>query len=175
MITNKYVWLIFKVSIKASDRLIDLTHRLTINHFPMPFAISIWCMHLVIFYQMKLEKNHFGFLHFFKINLSSINDFNQLKLKEDRANSVKSYDAYMYHYNIPTLLQIMACRLFSAKPLSEPMLPYCQLDFREHISMKFHFRFKTFHSGKYTWKCCLPKWQPFGAVGNELTVMTYCS
>ena len=26
------------------------------------------------------------------------------------------------------LVQVMACRLFGAKPLPEPMLAYCQLD-----------------------------------------------
>ena len=30
---------------------------------------------------------------------------------------------------------IIGC-LFSAKPLFEPMLPYCQLDRKEHISVK---------------------------------------
>ena len=30
----------------------------------------------------------------------------------------------------------MACRLIGAKPLSEPMLDYCQLDPCEHISVK---------------------------------------
>ena len=43
-------------------------------------------------------------------------------------NSLRPSDTYMRQHNIPTLLQIMACRLFSAKQLSEPMLPYCQLD-----------------------------------------------
>ena len=42
-----------------------------------------------------------------------------------------------------TLVQIMA------KPLSEPVLIYCQLDPKEHISMKFYLKFKYFHS----WKC----------------------
>ena len=28
----------------------------------------------------------------------------------------------------PSLVQITACRLFGDKPLSEPMLDYCQLD-----------------------------------------------
>ena len=50
----------------------------------------------------------------------------------------------------------MACRLFGAKPLSEPMLPYYQLDPKEHISVKFHLKFKSFHSRKCTWQCCLP-------------------
>ena len=35
----------------------------------------------------------------------------------------------------------MACRLDGAKPLSEPMLPYCQLDPKEHISVKSYSKF----------------------------------
>ena len=31
----------------------------------------------------------------------------------------------------------MACRLFGAKPLPEPVLAYCQLDSCEQISVKF--------------------------------------
>ena len=31
----------------------------------------------------------------------------------------------------------MACRLFGAKPLPEPMLACCQLYSREHISVKY--------------------------------------
>ena len=54
----------------------------------------------------------------------------------------------------------MACCLFSTKPLSETMLPYCQLDPKEHISMKFYSKFKSFYSRKCTWKCHLPKWRP---------------
>ena len=34
-------------------------------------------------------------------------------------------------------VQIMACRLFGTKPLSEPMLPYCQLTPGEYISVNF--------------------------------------
>ena len=41
--------------------------------------------------------------------------------------SLTPSEAYM-QYNIPTLLQIMARRLFGTKPLSELMLPHCQLD-----------------------------------------------
>ena len=36
--------------------------------------------------------------------------------------------AYMRHWTESALVQIMACRLFGAKPLSKPMLGYCQLD-----------------------------------------------
>ena len=41
----------------------------------------------------------------------------------------------------------MACRLFCAKPSSEPMLPHCRLDPKEHVSMKFHLKFKFFIQG----------------------------
>ena len=53
----------------------------------------------------------------------------------------------MRECNIPTLVQIMACRMFGTKPLCEPMLPYCQLDPKEHISMKFYSKFKIFIHG----------------------------
>ena len=37
----------------------------------------------------------------------------------------------------PALVQVMACRLFDAKPLSEPIVGYCQLDPKEQTSVKF--------------------------------------
>ena len=45
---------------------------------------------------------------------------------------------------IQSWLQIMVCRLFGSKPLSEPMLPYCQLDSEECISVKSYFKFKVY-------------------------------
>ena len=38
----------------------------------------------------------------------------------------------------PSMVLVMACRLFGAKPLPEPMLAYCQLDSCEQISVKLH-------------------------------------
>ena len=40
----------------------------------------------------------------------------------------------MYAPIRPSLVQIMTFRLLGAKPSPEPMLPYCQLDHREHFS-----------------------------------------
>ena len=54
----------------------------------------------------------------------------------------------------------MAYHLFGNNPLSEPMMVYCQIDLKEHISMKFYLKFKSFHSRKCIWKCCLPKCSP---------------
>ena len=45
--------------------------------------------------------------------------------------------AYMRQWTGTALVQIMAWRLFGAKPLSEPMLDYCQLDPQEQISVTF--------------------------------------
>ena len=43
-------------------------------------------------------------------------------------NSSPTTAAYMHQWIKSVLVQIMACRLFGAKPLSEPMLGYCQLN-----------------------------------------------
>ena len=70
-------------------------------------------------------------------------------------NSLTGSDAYMCQYYIPTMVQIMACRLIGAKPSSEPMLPYCRLDTQESISVTFYLKFKSFHTRKCVRKCCL--------------------
>ena len=45
--------------------------------------------------------------------------------------------AYMLQWTGLALVQVMAYCLCGAKPLPEPMLPYCQLDPREKTSVKF--------------------------------------
>ena len=45
--------------------------------------------------------------------------------------------AYMRQWIMLPLVQIMACRLFGAKPLSKPMLSCCQLHPWEQTSVKF--------------------------------------
>ena len=70
-------------------------------------------------------------------------------------NSLRPGDAYMHRQPTTWLVQIMACHLFGAKPLSEPTLGYCHLDTWEQTSVKFNSKFKHFHSRKCIWKCCL--------------------
>ena len=53
--------------------------------------------------------------------------------------------AYMSQRIGWALVQIMACRQSGAKPLSEFMLTYYQLDPKEHISIKFYLKLKYFH------------------------------
>ena len=59
------------------------------------------------------------------------------KIKLTAFNSSSPSAAYMRQWTGPALVQIMACRLFGAKPLSKPMLGYCQLDHQEQTSVKF--------------------------------------
>ena len=69
-------------------------------------------------------------------------------------NSSRPGDAYMRQYSISALVQTMACRRFGAKPLSEPMLPYFQLNTKEHILMKFYSKFEILNSGTCTSNEC---------------------
>ena len=54
----------------------------------------------------------------------------------DFINSFPPSAAYMRQWIWSTLVQIMACRLFGAKPLCKSMLGYCQLDPRQKNSMR---------------------------------------
>ena len=79
-------------------------------------------------------------------------------------NSLRPSDAYMRHQPRPWMVQIMACRLFGAKPLSEPMPYYCQLDPLQQTSIELYLKCKHFHSRKRIWKCRL------GNVGHFVPV-----
>ena len=63
--------------------------------------------------------------------------------------------AYMRQWIRSALVQIVPCRLFGAKPLSKPVLVYCQLDPSEQTSVELLSKCKTFHSRKCIWMHCL--------------------
>ena len=71
-------------------------------------------------------------------------------------NSSPPSAVYMRQSIWSALVQIIACRLLSAKPLSKPMVGYCKLDPSEQTSVKFQSKYKTFHSRKCIWKYRLP-------------------
>ena len=85
-------------------------------------------------------------------------------------NSSPPSAAYIRQWTGSALVQVMACRLFGAKPLPEPMLVYCQLDSWEQISVKFESEFYHFRSRKCIWNCRLSKWRPFCLGGDELNI-----
>ena len=61
----------------------------------------------------------------------------QLRIWNAPINSSPPSAAYMCQWTGSALVQIMACCLFGAKPLSKPMLGCCQLDPWEQTSVKF--------------------------------------
>ena len=78
-------------------------------------------------------------------------------------NSSPPGAAYMRQWTGSALVQVMACRLFGAKPLPELMLAYCQLNSCDQTSVKFESEFCHFHS----WKC-IWIWRPFCPGRDEL-------
>ena len=66
-------------------------------------------------------------------------------------NSSPPSATYMRQWTGSSLLQVMVCCLFGAKPLPEPMLAYCQFDSLECISVEFEWEFYHFHSRKCIW------------------------
>ena len=79
-------------------------------------------------------------------------------------NSFWPSDAMWWHRSGSALAQVMAC----TKPLSEPILPYYQLDPKEQTLVNFLSKLKHFHWRICVWKCHLPKWQPSCLSLNEL-------
>ena len=69
--------------------------------------------------------------------------------------------AYMRWWTSWAFLQVMACCLFGAKSLPEPILGYCQLDSWKQMSVKFESEFYHFHSRNCIWKCSRPILWPF--------------
>ena len=51
----------------------------------------------------------------------------------------------MRHCAGSSSVHVIACRLFGAKPLAEPMMTYCQLDNWEQSSANFSLKLKYFH------------------------------
>ena len=52
----------------------------------------------------------------------------------------------------------MACRLFDTKPLSEPMLAYCQSNHKEHVA---EILFQTLWFHKINLEISFAKWCPY--------------
>ena len=96
--------------------------------------------------------------------------FSMLGLKAIQVNSSPPSAAYMRRSTGTTLVQIMACRLVGAEPLSEPMLEYCQLDLYEQTSVKFYLIFGLFFFEEIHLKMSSAKWRPFCPGRDELII-----
>ena len=76
---------------------------------------------------------------------------------------------------LSSLVQIMARRLFIAKPLFEPMIMYCQYDPNDYISMKYHLKFTNVFIQENAFENIVCKVQPFCVclyvLNNDLWLM----
>ena len=81
----------------------------------------------------------------------------QMKVEiKEVLNSLRPSHTYMHQpLSEPSLVQIMACSLAGAHPLSKPMLPYSQLHTKKQTSVKYKSKLIHFHSRKCIWKCRL--------------------
>ena len=68
---------------------------------------------------------------------SQLDNYASNKCCSEGINSSPPSAAYIRQWIRSALVQIMTCRLFGAKPLSKPLLGYCQLDPLEQTSVKF--------------------------------------
>ena len=97
-------------------------------------------------------------------------------------NSSPSCATYMRQWIGLALVEIMACRLFGAKPLSKPMLGYCQL--HPHSSghwsaIPWHpcetlIKIQNFSFTKMHLKISSANRRPFCPGGDELMKASYC-
>ena len=71
-------------------------------------------------------------------------DIKIIRVDENDINSSPLSVAYMRHWTVLALVKIMACRLFGSKPLSKPMLVYCQLDPWEQTLLKILIKIQSF-------------------------------
>ena len=56
---------------------------------------------------------------------------------------------YVYYWTRPSLVRVMACRLFGIKPLPQTTLTHCKSEASKHFPGKFHAQMKHFRSAKY--------------------------
>ena len=83
-------------------------------------------------------------------------------------NSSPPNAAYMREWIDPTLVQIMACRLFGAKPLSKPNARLLSIG---PLGIKFStilLKMQNFSFTKMHLKLSSAKWRPFCPRGDEL-------
>ena len=75
--------------------------------------------------------------------------------RPQQINSSPPSAAYMRQLTWSQLVRIMACRLFGANLLLDPILTFCPLGLWEQCSVKLESKYKVSHSWKYISKCRL--------------------
>ena len=116
------------------------------------FCIRVWFIQMPKIWINFMEHWYLNIYHILvsSIPLGFVGIYGNTCICNDVSPSLPSA-AYMRHWTVLVLVQVMACRLFGAKPLSESTLT--QLDPLKQIWVKFKSKYKNFHSWKCIWKC----------------------
>ena len=133
--------------------MIEKRYNLASNGFKNVFCTNLWLVDFNKVHGGIFAKEmwlHCWYARVAPLALKSISVKSMYYVMCRYVNTSSPGAAYMHQWIRLALAKIMACCLFSIKPLSEPMLGYCQLDTEEQTS-----KYKTFHSRKCIWKYCL--------------------
>ena len=90
-------------------------------------------------------------------------------------NSLRPSDAYMRRWTVPSLFQIMACRLVGAKPLSKPMLKILSIGPLGTNFNELSIGIQIFYFKKMHFKMASAEWRPFSLGLNVLILVCYFS
>ena len=117
----------------------------TINNIWFPFLQNILTIHRQKYYKSRITflwfmiwcyitpaRIHSLLKQAIKYLMASLVLLSLVKVRHRRViiwiNSFPPSGAYMHQWTGSVMVEIMACRLCGAKPLSKPMLGHCQLD-----------------------------------------------
>ena len=131
-----------------------MTYSCRIQCCSCPYFIwcdmHIWCFLIKIatwLFSVRLSENSACYMFYSILMSISAQCDHVIAILYYHINTSPPSAIYMCQWMTPTLVQIMACCLFSAKPLSKP-----RLDPQEQSLWNYDKDKKTFHSLKYVWK-----------------------
>ena len=89
------------------------------------------------------------------------------------ASLLRSSDAYMRQWIGSALVRVMGCHLSGAKPLPEPILPYCKLDHWEQTSVKFELKLNKIVIRENAFESVVCEMEAILSRGDELTYIVH--
>ena len=128
-VIKTYWWVSERLQHLSSSVLVEILQSCT-----KPSICMCWCVMVLIF--QNFIRNYYAPETMFLVVWLLIT------WESDISNpSVKSSPpgaTYMHWWTGSALVQLMACHLFGAKPLPDPILTYCQLDLRNKLQWNFN-------------------------------------
>ena len=131
--------LVWKIMTRSGHIFADVTTAELLSHVQNCDLIRSWKLNLELKIYMRFKKKaHIAFEKL--VHTAQFSDPNCQTVLSPHGSQINSFPPgaiYMCQWIGSALVQIMACHLVGAKPLSKPMLDSCQLDPYEQTSLKF--------------------------------------